>query len=546
MKHLQHVRGKWIVRVTVPEELREIIGKRELVEYDLPADKKARERRAVAVVNSFYATIEEAREVLLSRRPTLSTAAKEHYRAELEADDRGRVARSTATADSERYSRTIYANKLRLLVAGAMEQAEAEALIGYAADDLKAKGRTPDLPRSLLLRSLAQVQLEALSRFEERDDGKVMLSDPKLPLLTEPDPEPKVMVSGTSATGTTLSDVLAAFHKERTARGRSLATKTMDEHKTAIRMFEQFVGYSVPVKAVTRRMVLDYKQALLDTPTRYTLRFPGLTLPQAIKANAKRDEPYETLDPQTINMKWLSHLSSILQWAMKNGHIEVNPARDVRVDVGSAKHKEATRHPFERSELLRIFGHEMFADPKNYATRQWAVLMALYTGARASNEFSAIKLNEIYQEQGVWVFNMRLASKNRRSKRLVPIHKDLIALGLFDYVKRLREAGEVRLFPDWEPADKVNRWFLRTFLPKLKIDADGKVFHSFRHNLKTELVRTGCPKDVHDMITGHGDQSVAAVYVHDMPLKRMNDALNRVSFDLPIPGLKRPEDETSS
>lgn len=186
MKYLQHVRGKWIVRVTVPQELREIIGKRELVENDLPADKKARERKAVAVINGFYATIEDAREVLLSRRPTLSTAAKEHYRAELEADDRGRVVRSTATADVERYSRTIYANKLRLLVAGAMEQAEAEALIGYAADDLKAKGRAPDLPRSLLLRSLAQVQLEALSRFEERDEGAIMLSEPKLPLLTEP------------------------------------------------------------------------------------------------------------------------------------------------------------------------------------------------------------------------------------------------------------------------------------------------------------------------------------------------------------------------
>ena len=104
MKHLQHVRGKWIVRVTVPEELREIIGKRELIEYDLPADKRARERKAVAVINGFYATIEDAREVLLSHRPTLSTAAKEHYRAELESDDRGRIARNAATADFERYS----------------------------------------------------------------------------------------------------------------------------------------------------------------------------------------------------------------------------------------------------------------------------------------------------------------------------------------------------------------------------------------------------------------------------------------------------------
>ena len=112
MKHLQHVRGKWVVRVTVPEELRGIVGKRELVEYDLPQEKKVRERKAIAVINGFYATIEEAREVLLSRQPTLSTVAKEHYRAELDADDKGRSVRKAVTADFERYSRKVYANNL--------------------------------------------------------------------------------------------------------------------------------------------------------------------------------------------------------------------------------------------------------------------------------------------------------------------------------------------------------------------------------------------------------------------------------------------------
>jgi hypothetical protein len=52
MKHVQHVRGKWIARVTVPEELREIIGKRELVE-ELPSEKSGRDRRALAVLNGW-------------------------------------------------------------------------------------------------------------------------------------------------------------------------------------------------------------------------------------------------------------------------------------------------------------------------------------------------------------------------------------------------------------------------------------------------------------------------------------------------------------
>lgn len=139
MKHIQHVRGKWIARVTVPEELREIIGKRELIE-ELPSEKSGRDRRALAVLNGFFARLDEAREILLSRRPTLSSAAKELYRVELEADDMSRAARRSTADDFARTARSVYANKLRLLAAGHVGREEAEALIGYAADDLAQRG----------------------------------------------------------------------------------------------------------------------------------------------------------------------------------------------------------------------------------------------------------------------------------------------------------------------------------------------------------------------------------------------------------------------
>jgi integrase len=537
MKHVQHVRGKWIARVTVPDDLREIIGKRELV-AELPTDKVGRDRRAHAVLNGFFAKLEEARDILVSRRPTLSSAAKSLYRTELEADDLGREFQKSGSAEVGRAMRAVYANKLRLLVADKVDRDEAEALIGYAANDLVQRGQAPDIPRRDLLRALAEVKLEALMRFEERDDGKVKISPPTLSILTEVELEPKVMTPGARGTGTTLSDVLTAFHKERNAGGRSLAPKTMDEHKTAVRMFEEFAGTNIPAKSITKLDVISYKQALLETPTRYTLRFPGLTLPQAMKANANRAEPYETLNPKTINMKWLSHLSSILQWASNNGHIDINPAQGIRVDTGSALHREPSRLPFDTKELCSIFGHEMFSAQPTYGLRQWALLLALYTGARSSSEIARIKLSDIYDEQGIWVFDLQGASKNQHSKRLVPIHDDLKTLGLLDYVNDLRARGDTLLFSEWDPEDKVNRWFLRTFLPKLKIDAKEKVFHSFRHNLKTELVRSGCTKELHDLITGHDDQSVSAVYVHDVPIKRMAEALNRVKFKLPLPGLK--------
>ncbi|MCA0207316.1 MAG: site-specific integrase [Proteobacteria bacterium] len=546
MKHLQHVRGKWVVRVTVPDDLREIVGKRELVHYDLPPDVKARERKAIAVINSFYATIDEARVILDSRRPTLSTAAKAHYRAELQRDDQARAIKSTRHPEFERYSRSVYANKLRLLVAGRVEGDEAEALIGFAVDDLKAKGLAPDAKRSELLRLLAEVQLEALNVFAERDDGKIKVSAPTLPALIEPDREPHETTSRVNGTGATLSQVLTAFHKERAAGGSSLSAKTISEHKTAVRMFEEFMGGEVRITGVRKQDIVAYKQALLETPVRAAQRFPGLTLPQAITANKKRAVPFETLDPKTINVKWLSHLSSLLTWALKNCFIDTNPAKGVKVDTGKDEHDEPSRVNFDPADLRRIFGDAIFANPKTYGTRQWALLVALYTGARSSSEIARIKLADIYEEDGVPVIYLSGASKNKHSKRLVPIHRDLIDLGLIDYAKALRERGEVLLFPDWQPEDKINRWFLRTFLPCVGINDSRKVFHSFRHTLKTALVRSGCPRDVSDNITGHKDQSVAADYIHEAPVKRMAEALNMVNSDLPIPGLNldHPADST--
>ena len=120
-----------------------------------------------------------------------------------------------------------------------------------------------------------------------------------------------------------------------------------------------------------------------------------------------------------------------------------------------------------------------------------------------------------------------------------------IDLGLLDYAKTLRERSEALLFPDWQPEDKINRWFLRTFLPGVGINDPRKVFHSFRHTLKTALVRSGCPRDVSDNITGHKDQSVASDYIHEAPLKRMSDALNKVTFGLVLPGLRHAEPDAA-
>jgi integrase len=140
-------------------------------------------------------------------------------------------------------------------------------------------------------------------------------------------------------------------------------------------------------------------------------------------------------------------------------------------------------------------------------------------------------------------------TKNEASQRLTPVHSTLLRLGLEGRVAELRSAGETHLFPGWykaahamltaEDGRDVNqpysqflpRWFNRTYLPKVGIHDERKVFHSFRHTLKTALARAGVPRSVSDEITGHDDRTSGARYVHETSVESMKDALEKIHFD---------------
>ncbi|WP_411837289.1 site-specific integrase [Paracoccus sp. ME4] len=580
MKYVRQVRGKWTVRITVPKQLRGLIGKRELVATDLSSSPKERDAQAHRIIDGFLAQIETARRqharLLGSPEEAKATTAKRHYEniigsyarkregmptsADIQAEcdrildriDRGEIedgisSRFNLYTDLELKGRAreFDANlRSRRLAALRVDfqsgetkrvDADVEAEVARLGVDLAKGSRAWQSMAEVMMRA----EIAALERTLEMDRGNFagVAADP---LLTASEPvHPAPMKKPRNGCGIALSAALEAFHRERSAGGRTLAPRTMEEHRNAARMFIEFMGGDVDIRSVTKQDVIAYKRALLETPNRYTMRFPGLSLPEAVAANMQLPQPFSTLAPQTINMKWLSHLSTILQWASNNGHIETNPAHGIRVDTGSKSHRPASRTPFTTDELKIIFGQPFFEDPKAYGLEQWALLLMLYTGVRNSSEMARMRLENIYEEQGVPVFYLADASKNERSKRLVPIHKELIQLGFLDYVAARRADGQVFLFPEWAARpDKVNDWFNVTYLVRIGLKAPDKVFYSFRHTLATALARAGVSRDVSKMISGHAPQEIAATYIHTTPITLMNECLNRVTFDLPIAALK--------
>lgn len=553
VRHLQERAGRYFARLGVPKELREFVGKRELLEA-LGADRTTALRKLPAAVARMQATLEAARERLAKDKAgtapprrgkpmTIQQIALDHFKRQIRFDEE---LRNT----DERYASFGFhpddeVADLKRAVTGAASNAELEAIVGRIVVKYQSAGHTsvtrytPEWRK--LAMALAVAELEATYVAMDRDEG-IPDKAPAHPLLQEP--EPLTVPSSTSPriigpnSTKPLSEVLEDFRKEKRSR-----PGTDYEYEVAVRMFEEFLGEPRPVHAITKQDIVDYKNALLDTPANYTKRFEGMTLPAAIKANKARATPFPTLNPTTINDKWLSRLRSILGYCASNNIIPDNPAAGIKV---ANVEDDEKRKPFTSSDLSKIFAPPLFSPGSPLGEKEWMMLIALHTGLRAS-EIAQIKLDSIRRERGILVFAIEEETKNVGSKRLTPVHSTLLALGLEKRIADLRESGKIHLFPEWfaqgealkAGTRKVNqpfpniypRWFNRTYLPKIGIHDPKKKFHSFRHTLKTALARAGVSRSISDDITGHDDSSAGGKYIHETSIEAMKAAIEKIHFD---------------
>lgn len=123
--------------------------------------------------------------------------------------------------------------------------------------------------------------------------------------------------------------------------------------------------------------------------------------------------------------------------------------------------------------------------------------------------------------------------KTEAAKRIVPIHPELIALGLLEYVDQLRESGEQRLFPAFkrDPSNgwgrKLGRWANDTFLVQLGYKRNRIVFHSFRHTVITRLGQAGVQEPIIKALVGHEQQGVLQIsyFAEGYTVRQLADAI---------------------
>jgi integrase len=247
--------------------------------------------------------------------------------------------------------------------------------------------------------------------------------------------------------------------------------------------------------------------------------------------------------PKTI-IKQVRILSSILEWATNNDLIQANPTKGVK--VATAKTTRESRLPYSSGDLQRIFSSPIYTTGERPRAAggeaaYWIPLLALFTGCRLE-ELAQALTGDVKEVDGIHVLEITDQGdgqqvKTKGSRRLVPIHPELLKLGFLEYAAQMRAAKQEKLFPKMRPdrhgklSQGWSKWWGRYVRDKVKITDPRKVFHSFRHAFVAACRASGIEEEMRIALTGHAGGTVGRSYGGAYPLRPPAEAMPRLRYD---------------
>jgi len=348
--------------------------------------------------------------------------------------------------------------------------------------------------------------------------------------------------------GKLLSEVIQEYIKEKIAKDDWNA-KNCEE---SIRLYQQFVKIigDKPITDFTRNNLIYYVEVLKKLPknlnkVKELRNKPFIDVLAMI--NKGELSKHELQDVTTINKKLVS-VNSVFRHAHRHGYIPVNFADNLKLKDETKPDEE--RDPYDIEDLGKWFSSPIFT--KYTATRIlkvperfWIPLILLFSGCR-SGEICQLYKKDITEIDGIKCFNINhdkdKTIKRMSSKRIVPIHPELIKLGFLKYVDSVKHErlwsnlkkgrdGYAHLFNKW--AGRYNRQYV-TDNPK-------KVPYSFRHNFTNSLKQNEVQKELADELTGHAVQGETyGRYGKQFNVKTRYEAVKKVKYPLSFSHIKYP------
>lgn len=283
--------------------------------------------------------------------------------------------------------------------------------------------------------------------------------------------------------------------------------KTVIEFRSQLMMFQKVVG-NVPIRSIDRTVMVGYLETLKRLPAGISNK-PTYRDKTVKEIMAMPD--VVPMSNTTVN-KYIERAGALFMWCMRQDYLDRNPAQGLT--IAKTKSEDELRSAYSLEDVERIKKTLNQAE-KDRPERYWVPRIAAFSGARL-NEICQLYVSDVVEVDGIWCFDINgdkdKRLKNLASKRMIPIHPNLIDLGFLDYVEKLNANGAVRL---WEklPAGRdgyshlFSKWYQRHNRQFITEDKK-KCFHSFRHLVTDTLKQSGVAEGIIAEIIGHANESI--------------------------------------
>lgn len=419
---------------------------------------------------------------------------------------------------------------------------DADAYMDKAIDWLAASPEQRNAPE---VRQVARVIQEAFISAQEaileRSKGTI-IPTPK----TERSIHPNSYAS--SSNGFPLLSIVLGEWIEDKSRADWKGEKTPREHRVWVEAFISLIG-DKPCNEYTKADARAFRELLFKLPPnwRNSTKYRRMSIAEAADAAHKQNIP--PMNPRTAK-KIFGFVSSLWSWLIANYDIEKNIFEGLTISVRTNKRDE--KLPFTASDLIAIFSGTIYkgclSERKvftrgNYSlantAKYWAPLISIYSGMRL-NEILQLHLSDIKKDGGVYYFDVNDQDDNKTTKtsssnRLIPIHTQLIKLGLLELVIKQQEARTTRLFSevplssDGTYSDGYSKFFTR-YLEALEIKRSKISFHSFRHCFTDACREADMPREIRMELMGHSDDTMSGRYGAGHSLNKLNEWLQKIEY----------------
>lgn len=329
--------------------------------------------------------------------------------------------------------------------------------------------------------------------------------------LTRP-PEPATLRTDKKSAGPVWT--MRALHEDYLRRdGKKTGSDNKTNLERAVKLFESVLpqGRTVPVTEID----LEGWDRLYE----FMLKIPlsrGKDIDDLYELTCRlieSGEDYRTLSPATLNSNYNGALVRLINHGNKRRVIAMAPPHMVVKDKKRASTGKS-REAFSAPEITAITRSPVYAGSASIHRRYsagnvikfddhvyWAPLIAAHTGMRVS-EIGMLQLDQFQDWFGRTTIMLEATEesaargegyKTINALRRVPVHQQLIDIGLLDFAAHQRAKGLSRVFPDWtqhvkggvsgQPeihyeADFFNAHRLKWNVPAAR--AKKLSFHSFR------------------------------------------------------------------